>query len=508
MYRKYLYTLLLSLFSTMTPEENLINERIKKLNELNASNIDPYPYSYDKTHDANYLNEKYSYLKNEEKTEDFVSVAGRIILLRGMGKATFLHILDGTGKVQGYIRQDDVGIENYSLLKKLDIGDFIGIKGKIFKTRTGEVTVYASELSVLCKALRPLPEKFHGLKDDELRHRMRYLDLIVNPENREIFRKRAIIINSIRETLNSRNYLEVDTPCIQPIYGGANAKPFKTHLNSLNMDVYLRISNELYLKRLIVGGFEKVYEFARDFRNEDIDRTHNPEFTQVEAYQAYSDYYEMMELVEDIYVNACKAVNNGSTIVKYGEHEINFEKPWKRMTMIDAIKEYGKINVEELSDDELRDIARKFYDKDPDDLKRGELISEIFSEFVEEHLIQPTFIIDHPIETTPLCKPLRTKNKHFVERFEPFVAGMEIANAYSELNDPILQRKLLTEQAEKLRGGSLESHPMDEDFIRAIEYGMPPTGGVGIGVDRMVMLLTNNQSIREVILFPFMKKEE
>ncbi|MBI4140301.1 lysine--tRNA ligase, partial [Candidatus Woesearchaeota archaeon] len=346
-----------------------------------------------------------------------------------------------------------------------------------------------------------------GLKDIEARYRKRYVDLIMNPEVREVFKKRTQILDSIRELLNTRGFLEVDTPVLQPIYGGANAKPFKTHLNALDMDVFLKIAPELYLKRLIVGGFEKVYEFSRNFRNEDIDRSHNPEFTGLEIYQAYADFNDMKELVEDVYINAAKKVL-GTTRFEYQGKEIDLKKPWQSYTMIDAIRKFADIDVNKMSDKELFDFRITYNLEIEGDITKGKIIQALFEELVEDKLVQPTFITHHPKESTALCKECREpEHKDFVERFEPYIAGMEIANAFSELNNPITQRKLLEEQAKQLRAGAEEAHPMDEDFVQSIEYAMPPTGGVGIGIDRMIMILTNQPSIKDVILFPFMKKE-
>lgn len=496
----------------MEDDNVLIQERKEKLRKLRELGINPYPYKFDRKHVSSYVLNKYSKLALGEKSEDIVTVAGRIVQLRKMGKAAFAHIQDHDGKIQIYLRQDDIK-EKYELLKYLDIGDFVGCTGKVFKTKLGEITVYIDDLEVLTKSLRPLPEKFHGLKDPELRYRMRYVDLIMNPAVKDVFVSRAKVINLIRKYFDDCGAIEVDTPCLQSVYGGAAARPFKSHLHALNMPIYLRISNELYLKRLIVGGFDKVYEFARDFRNEGIDKTHNPEFTQVEMYESYVDYEHMMKHVEKIYELAAKELH-GSTKFKFGEHEIDVKTPWRRMTMIEAVNEFadlqdsGITDISKASEDELREIIKNYNIEVKGDLSRGMMIQAIFEELCEDKLIQPVFIIHHPIESTPLCKTLRNGDETTVERFEPYIAGMEIANGYSELNDPILQKKLLEEQAEQLRGGSEEAHPYDDDFVRAIEYGMPPTGGVGIGIDRMVMVLTNSASIRDVILFPFMKEEE
>lgn len=489
----------------MPTEEDLIAERKRKLQDIRKLGINPYPYSYEIKNHARNINLEFAGLKPEEWTKTKVQLAGRIVGLRRMGKITFMHILDSTGKLQLYFQFDKLKQEKYDFLKLLDMGDWIGVEGIVFKTKTGEVTAQATDYELLCKSLRPLPEKWHGLKDIELRYRQRYVDLIINPEVREVFAKRANIINSIRNLMNKKGFLEVQTPNLHTIYGGANARPFKSHLNALDMDVYMRIANELHLKRLIVGGFDRVFEIATDFRNEDIDRTHNPEFNVVEFYQAYADFEDMIELTEDIWMNAAKEVL-GTTKIEYQGNEINLKKPWQRYTMAESIRKFADIDVEKLSDRELFDLRLTYNLEIEGDVTRGKILQALFEELVEAKLIQPTFITHHPIESTPLCKPCR-KNPMLVERFEPFIAGMEIANAYSELNDPILQRQLLEEQAQKLRAGAQEAHPMDEDFVRALEYGMPPTGGCAISIDRMTMILTNQASIRDVLLFPFMKPE-
>jgi lysyl-tRNA synthetase class 2 len=489
----------------MPTEEELIAERRRKRDDLLKLGINPYPYKYSPSHKSAELLEKYKSLAVEQRTDDSVKIAGRIVALRRMGKATFMHIMDQFGKIQAYFKFDD--LKTYDQLKLFDMGDFIGVEGTVFKTKTGEISVWSKNFEMLCKSLRPLPEKWHGLKDVEQRYRKRYLDLIMNPEVKDTFIKRTKIIDSIRKNLNEKGFLEVDTPVIQPIYGGASAKPFKTHLNSLKMDVFLRISNELYLKRLLVGGFEKIYEFARDFRNEDIDRSHNPEFTQVEAYQTYGDFNDMKELVMDLYIASAKAIH-GSTKFEYQGQIIDVKKPWQEYTMVEALKKFGGIDADKLTMDDMNKLCQQHAIEVAQNPTKGQLIQSMFEEFVEEKLVQPTFITHHPIESTPLCKPCREPHlkEHYIERFEPFIAGMEIANAYSELNDPVLQRKLLEDQANQLRAGEEEAHPMDEDFVQAIEIGMPPTGGIGIGIDRMIMILTNNPSIRDVLFFPFMGK--
>lgn len=484
-------------------EDHLKAQRIQKLKNLLDQGINPYPYSFDQKNHANEILKEFKDLKNEEKTKVTVAVAGRVMTLRGMGKASFAHIQDGSGKIQIYVKEEEIGKVTYKLFSKLDLGDIIGVKGTVFRTQKGEISIWVKSLVLLCKSVRQLPEKWHGLKDTEIRYRDRSMDLIVNPEVKEAFIKRTKIIDSIRTFLNKKDFLEVETPILQPIYGGAAAKPFKSYLNDLKMEVYLRISNELYLKRLIVGGFERVYEFAKDFRNEGIDSTHNPEFTQIEIYQSYADFHVMMELVEDLYVNAAKAVNN-STKVNFKGHIIDVKKPWKVLTMKEAIKVHAKIDLDKLKDNELKEVLKKNKIQLEGEFTRGKAMQALFEGLVEEKLIQPTFITQHPRESTPLCKGSRI-DPTLVERFEPFIAGLEVANGYSELNDPVLQRKLLEGQAKDLKAGNEEANPMDEDFVQAIELGMPPTGGVGIGIDRMTMILTGKDSIKDVILFPFMK---
>ena len=489
----------------MAEENVLMQEKIRKLNELKEKGINPYPYTYDQSHHAADILSKYDTLKNEEKIKDNVSVAGRIMTMRRMGKATFMHIQDETGKIQLYLRQDDIGKENYSLLKKLDIGDIIGVKGNVFRTKMGEISVYAKECTILTKSIRPLPEKFHGLQDPELRYRQRALDLIMNPEVREIFFKRSRIINLIRLFMEKKGFIEVEVPLLQTQYGGAKAKPFVTHINAWDMDMYLAISPELYLKRLLVGGFEKVYTLCKNFRNEGVDRTHNPEFTMIEFYMAYADYNTMMQLTEELFEFICKEMH-GKTKIEYMGKPLDFTRPWKKITMNDSIKEYADIDVEKLSDDELKKKVKELK-IDIGKFSRGKAVEALFEELVEEKLIQPTFIIDYPKESTPLTKVHR-KNPELVERFEFFINGAEVGNAYSELNDPIVQRKLLEKQAKELSEGEEEAHPMDEEFVRSMEIGMPPAGGIGIGVDRLVMLMTGAHSLRDVILFPTMKPEK
>ena len=490
----------------MPTEEELISERKRKREELIKLGVNPYPYRFDRTHTNPEVTEKWSKLTPGESSGDEVKVCGRIVGLRRMGKATFLHILDAKARLQIYLKFDNIP-EIYERIKLADSGDFLGVTGKVFKTTTGEVTVNATQFEILCKSLRPLPEKWHGLKDIETRYRQRYVDLIVNPEVRDTFINRAKIIDSIRRELQSRDFLEVETPTLQPIYGGGSAKPFKTHLNSLKMDVFLRIAPELYLKRLIVGGYDKVFEFCKNFRNEDVDRTHNPEFSMVELYQAYADFTDMKEILQDIYIAAAKAIH-GSTKFEYQGNTIDVKKPWASYTMVEALQKFAGIDAEKLTEADLNKLCVQHRVEVNNNPTKGQLIQALFEELVEKKLVQPTFITHHPTESTPLCKQCREPHLsgHFIERFEPYIAGMEIGNAYSELNDPVKQRELLEDQANQLRAGAEEAHPMDEDFVQSIEYGLPPTGGMGFGIDRMIMIITNNASIRDVIFFPFMKK--
>ena len=490
-------------------ENKLVKERREKLNDIRDKGVDPYPYSFDVRHTSKTIAEKYAKLKPEEKTKDNVSVAGRIMQMRRMGKATFLHIQDHEGRVQLYFRQDDVGKEEYKLLKKIDIGDIIGAEGVIFTTKTGEVSVYVSRYSVLCKSIRPLPEKYHGLKDTEIRYRKRYLDLMMNQEVKETFRQRSLMVAAVREFFHSKGFMDVETPALQTIYGGANARPFETHINAWDMKMYLSISPELYLKRLIVGGFDKVFTICKNFRNEGVDKSHNPEFTMLECYQSWVDYEEMMKLTEECYEFACRKMN-GSTKVKYPYHgkevELNFKAPWPRLSMLDALKKYADLDLSKMDEAQMKQLLNNYNIWYEGDFTWGIGVQLLFEELVEDKLIQPVHIIDHPKESTPLCK-LHRKDPRLIERFESFCLCMELCNAYSELNDPILQKSLLVEQAEKLRAGADEAHPMDEDFVESIEYGLTPAGGLGIGIDRMAMLLTGSESIRDVILFPTMKPD-
>ncbi len=487
-------------------EERLRLERIKKAAALREQGINPYPYRYEQTHHAADILQAHDGLAPDTTTDENVSIAGRVVLLRKMGKATFGHLQDASGRIQFYAREDELG-EAYRVIRKLDLGDWLGVSGVVFTTKSGEITVRARSTELLCKAIRPLPDKYHGLKDVEARYRRRHLDLIANPRVRDTFLARTTIIKALRAYLDERGFIEVETPTLQPVYGGANARPFITHHNALKQDLYLRISDELYLKRLLVGGFERVYELCKDFRNEGVDTSHNPEFTMLEWYMAYGDYETGMRMFEEIVAAAATAVH-GTTKLHYQGRELDLTPPWRRARMVDLIKEHAGIDVLKKNDEALR----RFCDDNNIPYEQndswGLLVSHIFEERCEQELFQPVFVIDHPIETTPLCKPLRNGDERFVERFEPFIAGMEVGNAYSELNDPILQRKLLTEQHARRAAGDEEAHPMDEDFLEAIEHGMPPTSGVGLGVDRIVMLLTDSPSIRDVILFPALRPEE
>ena len=480
---------------------HLMQVRREKLNNLIADGKNPFEITkFNRTHTSQEVIEKYDELEGKD-----VTIAGRIIAKRIMGKASFCHIQDAEGKMQSYVSINDLGEESYKQFKEDDIGDIIGITGFVFKTRTGEISIHAKEVTLLCKSLKPLPEKFHGLKDTDLRYRQRYVDLIVNPEVRDTFKKRSMIIKELRNILDEKGYLEVETPILNNLITGDAARPFETHHNTLDMDMYLRIAPELNLKRLIVGGFEKVYEICKNFRNEGMDIKHNPEFTNIELYSAYEDYNDMMDITEEIITRLCKKVN-GTLQINYQGTNIDLETPWKRVTMIDAIKEQTGIDFETIkTDEEAMAIAKeKGVELENGKTTRGHIINEFFETFVEETLIMPTFIMDYPVEVSPLTK--RKKDKpELTERFELFIGGREYANAYSELNDPIDQYERLKKQAEARANGDEEAGMMDEDFVNALEIGLPPTGGLGIGLDRIIMLLTNSASIRDVLLFPTMK---
>jgi lysyl-tRNA synthetase, class II len=484
-------------------ENHLIAERIKKLNQMKEYGINPYPYKFNQTHHSLELQEKYSNLKAEEHTEDRVNIAGRIVGFRKLGKLAFGHIKDNDGKMQVLFNEQET--KNFDQLKFLDIGDYIGAEGIIFKTKTGELTVKCHEFTILSKSLRPLPEKYHGIQDVEIKYRQRYLDLIMDDKSKQVFILRSRIIKAVRAFFDSRGFMEVETPVLETIYGGAAAKPFITHHNELDMKLYLRISLELPLKKLIAGGFEKVYQIGKVFRNEGIDTTHNPEFTMMECYWAYADYHDMMELVEDCYNYVALKVL-GTTKITYQGNEIELKKPWARMPMKEALKHYAQLDVDTMSNDEIITLLEKHKIDHRRDMTKGQLTLKLF-DIVEDKLIQPIFITDYPKESTPLCK-LNRHNHELIEQFEPRIAGMEMGNAYSELTDPIRQRYLLEEQAKELRSGLEESNPMDEEFCKAVDFGLPPMSGLGIGIDRMIILLTDSASIRDIIFFPTMKNSE
>ncbi len=484
---------------------HLMQIRRDKLEELQKEGKDPYQITkFNRTNTAGEI--KANYEKFEQKD---VTVAGRIIAKRIMGKASFCTIQDSDEKIQSYVSINDLGEESYKAFKTFDIGDIIGITGFVFKTRTEEISVHAKEVTLLSKSLRPLPEKFHGLKDPDLRYRQRYVDLIVNPEVKETFILRSKIISKIREILNEKGFLEVETPILNTISGGATAKPFITHHNALNIDMYLRIALELNLKRLIVGGFDKVYEMGRVFRNEGMDIRHNPEFTELELYASYQDYHDMMDITEEIFSRTAKEVL-GTTKINYQGQDIDLAPGWKRITMIDSIKEVTGIDFNEIkTDEEAVALAKERGLEIPDKTKetRGDVISIFFDEYVEETLIQPTFVYDYPIEISPLAKK-KKEDPRLTERFEAFIGGREYGNAFSELNDPIDQYQRFKKQVEAREAGDEEAGMMDEDYIQALEIGLPPTGGLGIGIDRLVMLLTDSSSIRDALLFPTMKPIE
>ena len=484
---------------------HLMQIRRDKLEELQKEGKDPYQITkFNRTNTAGEI--KANYEKFEQKD---VTVAGRIIAKRIMGKASFCTIQDSDEKIQSYVSINDLGEESYKAFKTFDIGDIIGITGFVFKTRTEEISVHAKEVTLLSKSLRPLPEKFHGLKDPDLRYRQRYVDLIVNPEVKETFILRSKIISKIREILDEKGFLEVETPILNTISGGATAKPFITHHNALNIDMYLRIALELNLKRLIVGGFDKVYEMGRVFRNEGMDIRHNPEFTELELYASYQDYHDMMDITEEIFSRTAKEVL-GTTKINYQGQDIDLAPGWKRITMIDSIKEVTGIDFNEIkTDEEAVALAKERGLEIPDKTKetRGDVISIFFDEYVEETLIQPTFVYDYPIEISPLAKK-KKEDPRLTERFEAFIGGREYGNAFSELNDPIDQYQRFKKQVEAREAGDEEAGMMDEDYIQALEIGLPPTGGLGIGIDRLVMLLTDSSSIRDALLFPTMKPIE
>ena len=496
------------------PESTLIEQRLKKLEAIRELGHEPYPYRFQPTHSTSELREVFEQFSADETS---VSIAGRLMVTRGHGKAAFADIRDGEGRFQIYVKLDVVGEEAFALWKLLDIGDFVGVTGTLFRTRTDEMTVEVRQLEILTKAIRPLPVPKEEVKDGErvvhdqfsdkeLRYRRRYLDLALNPDVQAMFKTRSAIVSSIRRFLDDRKFLEVETPVLQPIYGGASARPFTTHHNTLDMELFLRISDELYLKRLICGGFERVYEISKVFRNEGIDSTHNPEFTLMELYQAYADYGDMMETAEQMVSQVAEQVT-GSTTITYQGQTIDLAPPWDRISMLEAIGDKADINVQDADESDLRAVCKRLGVEVDDDANRGVLIDDIFDATVAPGLIQPTFVVDYPVEMSPLAKMHRSQDR-ITERFEPFVCGGEIGNAFSELNDPIDQRMRFEHQMALKAEGDDEAQVMDDDYVRALEHGMPPTGGLGIGIDRLVMLLTDSASIRDVILFPHMRPEE
>ena len=476
--------------------------RLEKLDLFRQADIEPYADRYVRTHKALEILESFEELEGQE-----ASVAGRIMSKRDQGKIIFAHIQDFSGRIQIYIRKDELGETLFELMTKFDVGDIIGVEGKVFRTKRGEVSIHARTVQLLSKAMRPLPEKFHGLTNVEIRYRQRYLDLIVNPDVRQVFVTRSKIIRFMREFLEEREFLEVETPTLHTIPGGAAARPFSTHHNALDIDLYLRIALELPLKRLIVGGFEKVFEIGRTFRNEGISIKHNPEFTMMELYQAYANYEDIMELTEEMIAHIVQKVH-GTLEITYQGQALQFKTPWRRLTMVDGILEYSGIDFRNIkTDEQARLVAQEKGLHVEADASRGKIINEFFEEFVEPNLIQPTFIMGHPVEISPLAKR-NADHPEYTDRFEAFIFGRELANAFSELNDPIDQRQRFEAQAAERAKGDDEAHLMDEDFVQALEYGLPPTGGLGIGIDRLVMFLTDSASIRDVILFPTMRPRD
>ncbi len=487
----------------MSSPNDFNRQRHDKLEEIRTRGIDPYPVRYDVSHPARSILDQAEVLM-ESATP--VTVAGRIISKRGHGKSGFAHLLDRTGRIQVYVRLDRIGPDEYEIYDQLiEVGDFLGVEGAVFRTRTGEITVMANALKLLSKSLRALPEKWHGLRDVETRYRQRYVDLIINPGVKEVFLKRSRLVRSIQRFMDGEGFVEVETPILQPLYGGALARPFKTHHQALDMPLFMRIADELYLKRLIVGGMERVYEIGHDFRNEGIDRTHNPEFTMLEFYIAYVDYRYVMDLVERLFVRVFREVN-GTLEHTYQGRPIDLSPPWPRLSMLDAIREHADVDAAGMSTAEL---AAACDDRGLDvnvELGRGKMIDELFERFVQDRLVNPTFITDYPVEISPLAKRHRD-NPELTERFELFICGSEFANAFTELNDPVDQRRRFEEQVEMQQKGDGEAHAMDEDFLRAMEYGMPPTGGCGIGIDRLAMLITDSANIKDVLLFPHLRRE-
>ncbi|HEY8890981.1 MAG TPA: lysine--tRNA ligase [Clostridium sp.] len=502
------YTEINALKEIMPDANEVVVEKIKKLNLLIEKGINPYPYSYNNVTHSNFIIDNF----NTVSSEEIFRVAGRIMLLRRMGNATFLNIRDQSGDIQIFVSKSNIGIEKYSLIKLIDVGDLIGVQGTVFKTKTEEITLKMTDLTILSKAIRPLPEKYHGIQDIDLRQRHRSLDMIMNNDVKQRFINRSKAISALREFLNEKDFIEVDTPILDTKYGGGEAKPFTTKVNSINTEVYMNVSPELYLKRMMVGGIERVYTIARSFRNEGIDKTHYPEFTLFECYMAYVDYNDMMNLMENLFEYVFDKVNETSKVV-YDGTEIDFKAPWKRERMCDLVKSHTGIDVEVLAKEIIVDsIKEKGLLKANQEeglnimeASKGELIIALFDEYCVQDLIQPTFVIDFPMDSSPLCK-IHRDNPELIERFEPYAYGIELGNAYSELNDSLRQRVLLNEQANKLRAGLETASPMDEEFAVAIDTGMPPAGGLGIGIDRMIMFLTGATSIKEVIAFPLVKR--
>ena len=481
----------------------LIKVRHEKLQELQENGKDPFRITkFDVSHHSMEIKENYDSLEEQQ-----VTIAGRMMFKRVMGKASFCNVTDLKGNIQAYVARDSIGEDSYKDFKKYDVGDILGITGEVFKTKTGEISVHASSVTLLSKSLQILPEKFHGLTDTDMRYRQRYVDLIMNAEVKDTFIKRSKVISSIRRYLDGEGFMEVETPMLVSNAGGAAARPFETHFNALNEDLKLRISLELYLKRLIVGGMERVYEIGRVFRNEGLDTRHNPEFTLMELYQAYTDYHGMMDLTENLYRYVAKEVT-GSLVLKYGEHEMDLSKPFERLTMVEAVKKYANVDFNDIhSTEDAKKLADEHHIEYEDRHGKGDILNLFFEEYVEDHLIQPTFIMDHPVEISPLTKK-KSENPEYVERFEFFINGWEMANAYSELNDPIDQRARFEAQEKLLAAGDEEANHTDEDFLNALCIGMPPTGGIGFGIDRMVMMMTDSPAIRDVLLFPTMKTLE
>jgi len=486
--------------------DDLLRARRVKLDRLRALGADPYPLRFDRTHLSSALLARFAELEGQE-----TSICGRIVSFRNMGKAAFFHLQDDAGRIQAYVRREEVGEKGWGVLEALDLGDFAGVKGKLMKTRSGEVSVQAVAVEILAKALRPLPvvkekdgQVFDAFADKELRYRKRYLDLAVNPQVREVFRRRSAIVSALRAFLDARDFLEVETPVLQPLYGGAAARPFKTHLNALDIPLYLRIADELYLKRLVVGGFERVYEISKDFRNEGIDATHNPEFTMLEFYWAYADYTDAMDLVEGMFRSVAAGVM-GTTSLTWKGQAVDLSKPFARRPMAELAREFAGIDLLGMKDVELAVFLQEKKVSLPPKAHRGQLMDAVSREFIEPNLIQPTFLTDYPVELSPLAKKHRNGDPRLVERFELFIGGSEFCNSFSELNDPDDQRARLASQGEKRAAGDEEAEALDEDFLEAMESGMPPMAGVGMGVDRMVMLLTGQSSIRDVLFFPMMR---